>query len=97
MKAAVLEGIQVTEKLGLNINRQTPIEKAFKVAKMTAKNKNSMLQDIEKGKRTEIDYINGALVKSGEKLGVSCPINTVLTALVKGLEKRNEILSLEVD
>lgn len=97
MKAAVLEGIQVTEKLGLNINRQTPIEKAFKVAKMTAKNKNSMLQDIEKGKRTEIDFINGALVKSGEKLGVSCPINTVLTALVKGLEKRNEILSLEVD
>ncbi len=97
MKAAVIEGVQVTEKLGLNIKRHTPIEKAFKVAKMTAMNKNSMLQDIEKGKRTEIDYINGALVKNGEKLGVSCPINSVLTALVKGLEKRNEIVSLEVN
>lgn len=97
MKAAVLEGVQVTEKLGLDINRQIPIEKAFKVAENTARNKNSMLQDIEKGKRTEIDFINGALVKNGEEVGVSCPINATLTALVKGLEKRNDLMSLEVN
>ncbi len=97
MKAAILEGIQVTEKLGLNINKQSSIDKAFKVAERTAMNKNSMLQDIEKGKKTEIDFINGALVKNGEEVGIPCPINTVLTALIKGLEKRNELLSLEVN
>jgi len=58
MSVTILEGIKVAEKLGININRQNSIEKAFNVAKMTAKNKNSMLQDIEKRKRTEIDYIN---------------------------------------
>lgn len=97
MEAAILEGIAVTEHLGLNINRQIPIEKAFKVAEMTAKNKNSMLQDIENRKRTEIDYINGAIVANGEKVGVSCPINAVLTALIKGLEKRNELMRLEAN
>ncbi|UCE07979.1 MAG: ketopantoate reductase family protein [bacterium] len=97
MAAAVMEGIGVTDKLGLNIKKQMSIDKAFEVARRTAMNKNSMLQDIEKGKRTEIDFINGALVKYGIEVGVSCPINGVLTALVKGLEKRNELMSLEVN
>ena len=96
MKAAVLEGTNVTEKLGLTINRQASIAKAFEVAEKTALNKNSMLQDIENRKKTEIDFINGALVKYSEKVGVPCPINAVLTALVKGLEKRNE-LSVEAE
>lgn len=56
-----------------------------------------MLQDIEKRRKTEIDFINGALVKYGENIGVPCPINAVLTALVKGLEKRNELMSVEVE
>ncbi|HUY00605.1 MAG TPA: 2-dehydropantoate 2-reductase [Candidatus Deferrimicrobium sp.] len=97
MKAAILEGLQVTEKLGLSINSQTPIVKAFEVAQRTAMNKNSMLQDIEKGKKTEIDFINGAIVNYGKKIGVSCPINAVLTALIKGLERKSEIMSLEVN
>ncbi|MFX1294650.1 MAG: ketopantoate reductase family protein [Promethearchaeota archaeon] len=97
MVAAVTEGIGVTDKLGLNINRQMAIDKAFEVAQRTAMNKNSMLQDIEKGKKTEIDFINGALVKYGEENGQPCPINTVLTALVKGLEKRNELMRFEVN
>jgi len=96
MIAAIEEGTTLSEKLGIDINRQLAIDKAVEVAKRTAMNKNSMLQDIEKGKKTEIDYINGALVTYGRKFGLMCPINTVLTALVKGLERRNE-LALEVD
>jgi 2-dehydropantoate 2-reductase len=57
------------------------------VAEATAPNKNSMLQDVEKGKRTEIDFINGAIVRIGEEIGVSTPINYTLTALVKGLAR----------
>lgn len=95
MKAAILEGTNVTEMLGININTQASIEKAFEVARNTALNKNSMLQDIENQKKTEIDFINGALIKYGEEVGAPCPINAVLTALIKGLEKRNELTSVE--
>lgn len=47
----------------------------------------SMLQDLEKGKRTEIDSMNGALVKLGRKLGVKTPMNQTL---VKGIKEREK-------
>ena len=50
--------------------------------------KTSMLQRIEKGSVTEIDYVNGAVVALGERLGVATPVNRTLLALVKGLESR---------
>ncbi len=58
----------------------------------TARNKSSMLQDVERGKRTEIDFINGALVRKGEELGIDTPYNGTLTLLVKSLES---IISLK--
>ena len=45
-----------------------------------------MLQDIYKGKRTEIDTLNGAIVAFARQLGLPVPVNDTLTALVKGLE-----------
>jgi 2-dehydropantoate 2-reductase len=53
---------------------------------MTSQNRNSMLQDVEKGKRTEIDFINGAISNLGKRVGVKTPLNNLLTSLVKGLE-----------
>jgi len=64
------------------------VEKTFEVARETAENKNSMLQDIERGKRTEIDYINGAISRYGQKHKVPTPMNDLITSLVKGLERR---------
>jgi 2-dehydropantoate 2-reductase len=49
----------------------------------------SMLQDVEAGRATEIDFLNGAIVEFGERHGVAAPLNRVLTALVKGLERRD--------
>jgi 2-dehydropantoate 2-reductase len=46
-----------------------------------------MLQDILKEKRTEIDFINGVIVREGRKRKIPVPVNTVLTLLVKTLEK----------
>jgi 2-dehydropantoate 2-reductase len=46
-----------------------------------------MLQHIEAGKRTEIDALNGAVVREGKALGVPTPFNEALTLLIKGLEK----------
>lgn len=87
MRELVLEGMKVAEKLGVNL-LSDPVEKTFEVARGTAQNKNSMLQDIERGKRTEIDFINGAISGYGKKHGVLTPVNDLITALVKGLEKR---------
>ena len=54
----------------------------------TADNKSSMLQDLEKGKRTEIESINGAVVRVGNKCNIATPFNGTLTTLVKGLEQQ---------
>jgi 2-dehydropantoate 2-reductase len=46
----------------------------------------SMLQDIVTQRRTEVDFINGAIADCGERLGVPVPLNRALWQLVKGLE-----------
>ena len=46
-----------------------------------------MLQDFEAGRRTEIDVINGAIVRAGDAAGIAVPLNGALVALVKGWER----------
>ena len=53
------------------------------VAKKTAKNTSSMLQDKRAGRETEIDYINGYIVKRGHELGIDCEHNEKLVEMVK--------------
>jgi len=48
--------------------------------------KASMLQDVEARRATEIDYLNGGIVRFGRELGVPTPLNEAILALVKGLE-----------
>ncbi len=59
----------------------------FSVANNTAANRSSMLQDTKAGKQTEIDYINGYIVKRGEEMGVYCVMNYMLVHLIKGKRK----------
>lgn len=49
--------------------------------------KPSMLQDVEAGRETEIDFLNGAIDTFGKRYGVDTPLNRSLTALVKGVER----------
>jgi 2-dehydropantoate 2-reductase len=46
-----------------------------------------MMQHIEQGRRTEIDALNGALVREAKALGIATPYNEAVVAVVKGLEK----------
>lgn len=48
--------------------------------------KPSMLQDIEAGRRTEIDFINGKIMEYGVRAGIATPFNTTLRSLLKSLE-----------
>jgi 2-dehydropantoate 2-reductase len=49
--------------------------------------KASMLQDVEARRATEIDYLNGGIVRFGDEHGVPTPLNRAIWALVKGLEQ----------
>ena len=63
-------------------------EQRFKDSGRTAAGQRpSMGQDMEKGRRTEIEFLNGLIVREGEKLGLPCRANAVLTDLVKRVEK----------
>ncbi|PYI07125.1 2-dehydropantoate 2-reductase [Aspergillus sclerotiicarbonarius CBS 121057] len=52
------------------------------LANKTAKNHSSMLQDVRAGKTTEIEYLNGYIVRRGEELGVKCVVNYMMKHLV---------------
>ena len=53
--------------------------------------KTSMCQDIERGRRTEIDFINGAVVRLGKKYGIPTPYNETVAALVHARERLNAL------
>ncbi|MHA1846132.1 MAG: ketopantoate reductase family protein [Promethearchaeota archaeon] len=81
----VLEALRVA-KLASNIEDHDGIQAVATVLKKTAENKNSMLQDLEHGRKTEIDFINGSISKKGSELGISTPWNDVITKIIHGLE-----------
>ena len=49
--------------------------------------RSSMLQDVEAKRQTEVDYLNGGIVRFGRDHGVATPLNAAIWALVKGLEE----------
>lgn len=86
MRLAVEEGMMVAEADGVDLSIIDHVAHVYEVAEATGANRSSMLQDVDRGRRTEIDALNGAVVGLGEKLGVETPVNRALTSLVKGLE-----------
>jgi 2-dehydropantoate 2-reductase len=86
--AAVGEAIAVAKALGVTLTNEDP-EAAWNLAAagLPPEFKASILQSIEKGLPTEIDYINGSVVRGGERAGVPTPVNRTLVACVKGIER----------
>jgi 2-dehydropantoate 2-reductase len=86
--AAVAEAMAVAQALGVRLSLRDPREAwVMASAGLSRDFKTSMLQSLEKGSRTEIDFINGVVVREGERLGVPTPVNRTLVACVKGIEK----------
>ena len=54
----------------------------------TSRNIASTRQDLLKGKPTEIDHMNAALVLLGQQFGIACPVNAALVAIIKAMEAR---------
>lgn len=86
--AAVAEAMRVAEASGVALSVSDPREAWAKAAEgLPAEFKTSMLQSLEKGSVTEIDFINGAVVRWGERCGVPTPVNAALVACIKGIER----------
>ena len=90
-------GIRIEPVQGKDIvkllNYTNPIKKAFSffiipiAIRKHAKLKASMLQDLEKGKLTEVDAINGAVSEYGRKVGFPTPINDKVVEIIHKIEK----------
>src|SRR5262245_38254288 len=74
--------------LGYPIDAGERVETILALLERAVPTKASMLQDFEAGRRTEIDVINGAVVKAGNEEGVATPLNKALFRLVKGCEAK---------
>jgi len=83
--ALIEEGIAVARAHGIELHGD-PRDLVRKGAKAPGKHKASMLQDTLAERQTEVDFMNGAIVQWGEKVGVPTPLNKALWALIKGLE-----------
>ena len=88
--AAVEEAVAVARAKGFPIGFDM-VQRVIGVAKATARNRSSMGQDVDKKKRTEIDAINGAVVRFGKEAGIATPVNQTLTSLIKVLEAQNSV------
>ncbi|RQS65347.1 2-dehydropantoate 2-reductase [Burkholderia sp. Bp8963] len=86
--AAVAEAIAAARAAGVALSMSDP-EQAWTLAAegLSAAFKTSMLQSLEKGSITEIDFINGSVVRYGERYGVPTPVNATLVACIKGIER----------
>lgn len=87
LRGAVEEGVHVAGRKGIRLPYADAVEEVEEACRASKPNFSSMLQDVLKRRQTEVDFINGAVVREGEKLGVETPVNRILTALVKTLEK----------
>jgi 2-dehydropantoate 2-reductase len=79
------EGKAVAAAQGIELDAD-PEELIDHAAVVAYDHKASMLQDVEARRQTEIDYLNGGLVRFGGELGVPAPLHEAILALVKGLE-----------
>ena len=87
MRDVVAECLAVAKAGGVQVPGDVPAA-VRKIAETMRSQYSSTAQDLARGKRTEIDYLNGFIVKRGQSLGVATPANRVLWALVKLLESK---------
>ncbi len=85
MIAAVEEGHAIALALGITIDTD-PVARTIDVCQATRNNISSMLQDARRQKPTEIDAINGALLKAAQTIGLDAPVNRELVRQVKEVE-----------
>jgi len=87
VEGAVFEVISVAKAAGVHMplfdDPKAAMTGGYKIAQAMAATRSSTAQDMIRGKKTEIDSLNGFIVRKGRELGVPTPINHALFTLVK--------------
>jgi 2-dehydropantoate 2-reductase len=78
--------VSVADARGIHLPYPDPFERVLEVCHATAGNVASMLQDVLGKRVTEIQAINGAIVREGLKFGIPTPVNLTLTSLVEAIQ-----------
>ena len=87
--AAVAEAMAVARAAGVKLSINDPRDAWIMAAEgLPAEFRTSMLQSLDKGTPTEIDFINGSVVRWGARCNVPTPVNQALVAGIKGIERR---------
>jgi 2-dehydropantoate 2-reductase len=83
IRAVVLEGVAAANASGVAIKAQPILDLTVVSVTDHADHEASMLQDVKAGRRTEVDAINGAIVRAAQSAGVATPVTETLWRLVK--------------
>lgn len=87
LDAVVKEAVSAANAAGVGLSAEDLARRAVEVARRTAENRSSMLQDVERGRPTEIDAITGELLMAASRAALDLPYVRRLDALVRGLER----------
>jgi 2-dehydropantoate 2-reductase len=87
MKQVVAEGVAVGNASGVNLPADMLIAAVLELGRVVPEALSSTAQDIARGKPTEIDSLNGFVVRRGAEMGVPTRVNQTLHSLVKLLER----------
>ncbi len=87
MRIVVEEAEAVARAEGVALPKEDFIQAAWKLADSMSAARSSTAQDIGRGKKTEIDSLNGYVARRGAALGIATPVNQTLHAIIKLLEE----------
>jgi 2-dehydropantoate 2-reductase len=85
MRQVIDEAIAIARAQGIDLGADVH-ERVLGVAGMMPRQRSSTAQDVARRRATEIDHLNGYLVREGERLGIATPVNRTLHALVRTME-----------
>lgn len=93
MEAAMREVIAVSQELGIGLD-ESDIDAWYPVlSKLSPSGKTSMLQDMEAGRKTEVEMFAGALIRLGKEAGCTVPVNEMLYNAIRAQERMRGITS----
>lgn len=89
MRGAVDEALAVARASGVVVSEDI-WQQVLAISSTMATQSSSTAQDLAAGRRTEIDYLNGHVLRQGARLGIATPVNQALWSLVKTLEAKRD-------
>ena len=85
----IKEGVMIANAHGKDLTYGEMEERTVDVARRTSKNRSSMLQDLQRKRRTEVDSINGAIYEKALEVKMDAPLNRTMVRLIKAMEDMN--------